>query len=144
MRYRLKEKSQVSVYITVLTYVAMTDSTHIRSIISNHSFREGWHRSSYLIVHQHGGCFLFSLFSQRWWHHMKTLYWHHFSLQFYVLDDRKGPETGLCRTSLIASLVPRPFLYGRDEKGEGRQGLVNNSTPTRIRIQGISLMFNNC
>ena len=30
------------------------------------------------------------------------------------------------------SLVPRPFLYGRGEKGEGRKGLVNNSTPTQI------------
>ena len=40
------------------------------------------------------------------------------------------------------SLVPRPFLYGWGEKGEGRKGLVNNSTPTRIH--GISLMFNNC
>ena len=40
------------------------------------------------------------------------------------------------------SLVPRPFLYGRGEKGEGRKGLVNNSTPTWIH--GISLMFNNC
>ena len=30
------------------------------------------------------------------------------------------------------SLVPRPFLYGRGERGEGRKGLVNNSTPTRI------------
>ena len=28
-----------------------------------------------------------------------------------------------------ASLVPRPFLYGRGERGKG---LVNNSTPTRI------------
>ena len=27
------------------------------------------------------------------------------------------------------SLVPRPFLYGRDERGKG---LVNNSTPTQI------------
>ena len=33
---------------------------------------------------------------------------------------------------LIVTLVPRPFLYGRGEKGEGRKGLVNNSTPTRI------------
>ena len=30
------------------------------------------------------------------------------------------------------SLVPRPFVYGRGEKGEGRKGLVNNSTPTQI------------
>ena len=30
------------------------------------------------------------------------------------------------------SLVPRPFLYGRGERGERRKGLVNNSTPTRI------------
>ena len=29
-------------------------------------------------------------------------------------------------------LVPRAFLYGRGERGEGRKGLVNNSTPTRI------------
>ena len=35
----------------------------------------------------------------------------------------------LCRHSL----VPRPFLYGRDEKGKGRKGLVNNSPPTPIR-----------
>ena len=33
---------------------------------------------------------------------------------------------------LEPSLVPRPFLHGRGEKGEGRKGLVNNSTPTRI------------
>ena len=33
---------------------------------------------------------------------------------------------------LPVSLVPRPFLYGRGERGEGRKGLVNNSTPTRI------------
>ena len=45
-------------------------------------------------------------------------------------------------TMVTASLVPRPFLYRRGEKGEGRKGLVNNSTPTRIH--GISLMFNNC
>ena len=37
----------------------LSDSTHIRSIISYHSFREDRHRSSYLIVHQYGGCFLF-------------------------------------------------------------------------------------
>ena len=36
------------------------------------------------------------------------------------------------------SLVPRPFLYGRGERGEGRKGLVNNSTPTRI--YGISII----
>ena len=30
------------------------------------------------------------------------------------------------------SLVPRPFLCGRGERGEGRKGLVNNSTLTRI------------
>ena len=40
------------------------------------------------------------------------------------------------------NLVPRPFLYGRGERREGRKGLVNNSTPTRIH--GISLMFINC
>ena len=44
-------------------------------------------------------------------------------------------------TRLEASLVPRPFLCGRGERGEGRKGLVNNSTPTRIH--GISLLFNN-
>ena len=38
-----------------------------------------------------------------------------------------------------SSLVPRPFLCGRGERGEGRKGLVNNSTSTRIH--GIS--FNN-
>ena len=32
----------------------------------------------------------------------------------------------------MSSLVPRPFLNGRDEKGEGRKGLMNNLTPTRI------------
>ena len=31
---------------------------------------------------------------------------------------------------ILTSLVPRPFLYGRGERGEGRKGLVNNSTPT--------------
>ena len=46
----------------------------------------------------------------------------------------------------MGSLVPRPFLYGRGERGEGergegRKGLVNNSTPTHIH--GISLMLNN-
>ena len=45
-------------------------------------------------------------------------------------------------TQLQTSLVPRPFLYGRGERGEGREGLVNNSTPTPIH--GISLMLNNC
>ena len=30
------------------------------------------------------------------------------------------------------SLVPRPFLCGRGEREEGRKGLVNNSTLTRI------------
>ena len=30
------------------------------------------------------------------------------------------------------SLVPRPFLHGWGERGEGRKGLVNNSTLTRI------------
>ena len=30
------------------------------------------------------------------------------------------------------SLVPRPYLYGRGEREEGRKSLVNNSTPTRI------------
>ena len=29
----------------------------------------------------------------------------------------------------MASLVPRPFLCGQGERGEGRE---NNSTPTRI------------
>ena len=38
---------------------------------------------------------------------------------------------------MVPSLVPRPFLYGWDERDEGRKGLVTNSTPTRI--QGISL-----
>ena len=32
----------------------------------------------------------------------------------------------------MCSLAPRLFLYGRGEKGEGRKGLVNNSTPMRI------------
>ena len=32
----------------------------------------------------------------------------------------------------LGSLVPRPFLYGQGDKGEGRKGLVNNSTPSRI------------
>ena len=39
---------------------------------------------------------------------------------------------GLDRTQASASLVSRPSLYGWGEKGEGRKGLVNNSTPTRI------------
>ena len=33
---------------------------------------------------------------------------------------------------MLAPRVPRPFLCGRGERGEGRKGLVNNSTPTRI------------
>ena len=37
-----------------------------------------------------------------------------------------------------SSLVPRPFLYGRDKKGEGRTGLVNNLDPNG-RSTGISL-----
>ena len=51
------KKTQVSIYIAVLTYVAMVFSTHIRVY---HSFREDCHRSSYVAVHQHGGYFLFS------------------------------------------------------------------------------------
>ena len=35
-------------------------------------------------------------------------------------------------TNLYRSLVPRPFLCGRGERKEGRKGLVNNSTLTRI------------
>ena len=44
------------------------------------------------------------------------------------------------------SLVPRPFLYGRGEKGEGSQGLVNNSTPMRIHgcIPAISVGEGKC
>jgi len=38
-----------------------------------------------------------------------------------------------------ARLVPRPFLCGRGERGEGRKGLVNNSTLT-TRIYGISII----
>ena len=37
--------------------VLLSDSTPIRSIIT---FCEDHHRSSYLVVHQHGGCFPFS------------------------------------------------------------------------------------
>ena len=36
------------------------------------------------------------------------------------------------------AVVPRLFLYGRGEKGEGMKGLVNNSTPTWIH--GISII----
>ena len=39
---------------------------------------------------------------------------------------------GAILSMVYTSLVPRPFLYGRGERGEGRKGLVNNSTPTRI------------
>ena len=48
-----------------------------------------------------------------------------FSLEnmVHLLKNQSGLET---------SLVPRPFLYGRGESGEGRKGLVNNSTPTQI------------
>ena len=31
-----------------------------------------------------------------------------------------------------SSLVPKPFLCGQGERGEGRKGLVNNSTLMRI------------
>ena len=51
------ENPQVSVYIAVLTYVAMVfcPIQHILEVY--HSFREDRHRST---VHQHGGCFPFS------------------------------------------------------------------------------------
>ena len=39
----------------------------------------------------------------------------------------------------MPSLIPRPFLYGRGKRGEGRKDLVNNPTPKRIH--GISLML---
>ena len=40
----------------------------------------------------------------------------------------------LCMHTMLfgSSLVPKPFLCGRGERGEGRKGLVNNSTLTRI------------
>ena len=40
-------------------------------------------------------------------------------------------HSGQYQASSTCSLVPRPFLCGRGEK-EGRKGLVNNSTLTRI------------
>ena len=36
------------------------------------------------------------------------------------------------QAKVVPSLVPRPFLYGWGANGEGRKGLVNNSTPTWI------------
>ena len=54
---------QVNVYIVVLAYIAMVfcPIQHIlEALYVYHSFHEDHHRSSYLVVHQHGGCFLFS------------------------------------------------------------------------------------
>ena len=60
-------------------------------------------------------------------------------LLLYFINPRRirseGYSTSFVCVSVCVlqlSLVPRPFLYGRGEKGEGKKGLVNNSTPTRI------------
>ena len=45
----------------------------------------------------------------------------------------KGGGIGSAGAAMAApNLVPRPFLCGRGEREEGRKGLVNNSTLTRI------------
>ena len=59
----IKKTHRKTIYTAVLTYVAMVFCwiQHILEVLLQvyHSFCEDCHRSSYL-VHQHGGCFLFS------------------------------------------------------------------------------------
>ena len=75
-------------------------------------------------------------------HHTKRLFRYQKREQYIWILQVKKLFLKSIITTYSSSLVPRPYLYGRDEKGEGRKGLVNNSTPTRIH--GISFMFNNC
>ena len=57
-----------------------------------------------------------------------------------------GTRIFIARRAPRASLVPRPFLCGRGERGEGRKSLVNNSTPTRIHgcIPAVSVDEGKC
>ena len=49
----------LAVYAISISMVFCPIQHILEALLVYHSFREDRHRSSYLIVHQHGGCFLF-------------------------------------------------------------------------------------